>query len=326
MVLWRVEDKHELGDGVAVRILITGGAGFIASNVADEYIRLGHEVAVMDNLNSGLKKNVNPKAAFYKADISNLNEVTSAINDFKPDVINHHAAQIDVRVSTNEPHLDATINVIGSLNLIDTGVKHGVKKFIYASTGGAVYGEPEYLPVKETHPINPLSQYGISKHTVEHYLYLYKHNYGLDYTALRYPNVYGPRQNPHGEAGVIAIFAKKLLAGERPVIFGDGKQTRDYVFVSDVVQANVLALTKGSGEIINIGSGVETSVIELLHLLIDVSENRVEPIFAEPRIGEVQAISLDPSKAKEILNWSIEVPLKEGLRRTFKWIQSEQNT
>jgi len=224
-----------------MKILVTGGAGFIASQIADAFINEGHDVYILDNLSTGFEKNINPKAKFINADITSLS-IFEIFSKEKFDVVNHHAAQIDVRKSVADPIFDANTNILGTINLLQACTKTGVKKFMFASTGGAVYGEQEYFPADENHPTNPVSPYGITKLTIEKYLYFYKNEYGLNYTILRYANVYGPRQNPFGEAGVVAIFASKLLKNENPVINGEGKQTRDYVFVEDVVlkQASVL--------------------------------------------------------------------------------------
>ncbi|MCF8565769.1 NAD-dependent epimerase/dehydratase family protein [Alicyclobacillus tolerans] len=309
-----------------MNILVTGGAGFIASHVVDDLVAAGHQVAVLDNFSTGSRVNVNPDARLYEVDLRDAKRVEDAIRNFKPDVINHHAAQMDVRVSTRLPRLDAEVNIVGSINLIQSAVRHGVSKVVYASTGGAVYGEPHELPVKETHSIQPLSQYGISKHTVEHYLYLYAHNYGLDYTVLRYPNVYGPRQNPHGEAGVIAIFLNRALRKERPTIFGDGLQERDYVFVSDVVNANRIALETGSRQIFNIGSGVGTSVIDIVKVIEQVTGVPMDPLYAEPRVGEIHKIALDASKASKTLGWRPQVPLAKGIEYTYQSLLQNQDS
>lgn len=239
-----------------MRILVTGGAGFIGSNVADRFVALGHEVAVFDDLSSGRREFVNAKAKLYVGDLADSSAVEAAVADFRPEIVDHHAAQIDVRKSVADPAFDARVNILGSLGLLQACVAQGVRKVVYASTGGALYGEGRVLPAPEEHPVNPESPYGASKHTVEHYLYIWKLLHGLDYTVLRYPNVYGPRQNPHGEAGVNAIFIGLMLAGQPPRIFGDGTAVRDYLFVDDVVEANVLALKAGSGEMLNLdGAG-----------------------------------------------------------------------
>ena len=305
------------------KILVTGGAGFIGSNVVDALLDNEHEVVVLDNLSTGFHTNINPKVTFYNVDIRDENKVRRIFELEKPDFVNHHAAQMDVHRSTREPIFDAQCNILGSLNLIIQSVATGVKKFIYASTGGAIYGEPKYLPVDENHPINPISQYGISKHTVEHYLYLYSVNHGLKYTVLRYPNVYGPRQNPHGEAGVIAIFTQKMLNNQRPTIFGDGNQTRDYTFVSDIVEANIFALTKGDNTIYNIGAGIEISVQQIFDSLKAILNEgaKEQPIYGDERIGEIQRICLDATKAKRELEWIPKTRFHHGLKRTVEYYQ-----
>ncbi len=302
-----------------MRILVTGGAGFIGSNVADRFVALGHEVAVFDNLSSGFREFVNPKARFYEGDLADADAVNRAVADFRPEIVDHHAAQIDVRKSVTDPVFDARVNVLGSIGLMQACTRHGVRKFVYASTGGALYGEGRQLPATEDHPVNPEAPYGASKHTVEHYLYLWKLLHGLDYTVLRYPNVYGIRQNPHGEAGVNAIFIGLMLAGKRPHIFGDGEAVRDYLYVEDVVDANVLALEKGSGEMVNIGTGVGTSVNDIVRELQKITGFAEGAIYDPARPGEVQRIYLDASKAKRVLGWAPKVTFAEGLRRTVEW-------
>jgi UDP-glucose 4-epimerase len=303
------------------RFLVTGGAGFIGSHVVDRLIEEGHHVAVVDDLSTGSLKNVNHKAAFYETDIRSK-DLGAIFEKEKPDFVNHHAAQMDVRRSVREPMFDADVNVLGSLNLIENCLKHDVKKIIYISTGGAVYGEPEYLPVDEGHPVRPLCQYGISKHTVEHYLYFYGHTYGMRYTVLRYPNVYGPRQNPHGEAGVNAIFIGRMLKGEVPSIFGDGEQLRDYVYVGDIVESNLAALDRGDGEACNIGSGIGTSVNQIYEKLQEIIGFSEPPIYAEARTGEIEKVYLESSKALRELGWSAQVTFDEGLRKTVEWFRA----
>jgi UDP-glucose 4-epimerase len=302
-----------------VRILVTGGAGFIGSNVADRFLALGHEVAVFDNLSSGFREFVSPKAKFYEGDLADAAAVDRAIGDFRPDVVDHHAAQIDVRKSVVDPVFDARVNVLGSIGMMQACSKHGVRKVVYASTGGALYGEGRQLPATEDHPVNPEAPYGASKHTVEHYLYIWKLLHGLDYTVLRYPNVYGPRQNPHGEAGVNAIFIGLMLTGKRPRIFGDGTAVRDYLYVGDVVEGNVLALEKGSGEMVNLGTGVGTSVNDIVRELQAITGFTEDAIYDDARPGEVQRIYLDASRAKRVLGWTPQVTFADGLRRTVEW-------
>ncbi len=302
-----------------MRILVTGGAGFIGSNVADRFIELGHEVAVFDDLSTGFREFVNPKARFFEGDLADATQVDACVAAFKPEIVCHHAAQIDVRKSVSDPVWDARVNVLGSIGLLQACTRHGVRKVIYASTGGALYGEGRQLPATEDHPVNPEAPYGASKHTVEHYLYIWKLLHGLDYTVLRYPNVFGPRQNPHGEAGVNAIFIGLMLEGKRPRIFGDGNAVRDYLFISDVVEANVLALEKGSGEMLNIGTGVGTSVNDIVRALQVILDFKEDAIHEPPRPGEIQRIYLDASRAKRVLGWSPRVTFDEGLRRTVEW-------
>lgn len=302
-----------------MRILVTGGAGFIGSNVVDRFVALGHDVAVFDDLSSGFREFVNPKARLFVGDLADAAAVNAAVAEWKPEIVDHHAAQIDVRKSVSDPVFDARVNVLGSIGLLQACTRHGVRKVVYASTGGALYGEGRQLPATEDHPVNPEAPYGASKHTVEHYLYLWKLLHGLDYTVLRYPNVYGPRQNPHGEAGVNAIFIGLMLEGKRPKIFGDGNAVRDYLFVDDVVDANVIALDKGSGEMLNIGTGVGTSVNDIVRELQAILGVEEGAIHEPPRPGEVQRIYLDASRAKRVLGWAPKVTFAEGLRRTVEW-------
>jgi UDP-glucose 4-epimerase len=307
-----------------MRILITGGAGFIASNVADEYLQQGHEVAVLDNLSTGFRHNLNPKARFYEVDIRDTAGVDRVFDEFKPEVVNHHAAQMDVRKSTRDPVFDAQCNILGSLNLILAAVRTGVKRFVYVSTGGAVYGDvPEKdLPADENYPVNPISQYGISKHTVEHYLFLYNRFHNLSYIVLRYPNVFGPRQTPHGEAGAVAIFSGLLLDGKPCTIFGDGGKTRDYVFIGDIVRANVLALQTDFCGIVNIGSGIGTSDRQVYDAVAAVVGTKLQPSYTAVRPGEVMHIYLNATRASNILGWKPSVPFPEGVRRTVEHIRT----
>jgi UDP-glucose 4-epimerase len=302
-----------------LRILVTGGAGFIGSHVVDRFVALGHDVTVFDNLSSGRREFVNAKAKLMVGDLTDAEAVDQCVATARPEIVDHHAAQIDVRKSVEDPVHDARTNVLGGLSLLQSCTKHGVRKFIYASTGGALYGEGRVLPATEEHPINPESPYGVSKHTLEHYLYLWKLLHALDYTVLRYPNVYGPRQNPHGEAGVNAIFIGLMLHGKRPRIFGTGEQVRDYLYVGDVVEANVITLDKGSGEMLNIGTGVGTSVNDIVRELGSILNFTEPPIYEAPRPGEVQRIYLDASKAKRVLGWEPRVTFREGLERTVAW-------
>ncbi len=306
-----------------MKILVTGGAGFIGSHVVDRYLAAGHEVWVLDNLITGSRQNLNPRATFVELDIRDGPRIEQLIAAQSFDVVNHHAAQMDVRRSLEDPLLDATVNILGSLNLIMAAVRHRVRKFIYISTGGAVYGEPTELPVTEDAPVNPECQYGISKHTVEHYLYLYRRLNNLEYTVLRYPNVYGPRQSPKGEAGVIAIFAGQMLAGTAPNIFGDGNQVRDYVFVSDIAAANELALDRANGEIVNLGSERGLSVLELFAMLQRQTGFVGQPKFIGARPGEIRRVYLSGEKAKQQLGWQPSVPVERGLKEVIAWIRNQ---
>lgn len=304
-----------------MKVLVTGGAGFIGSHITDALIKQGHQVVVVDNLATCLLENINPNVKFYKMSVCDA-ELTNIFERERPEIVSHQAAQMVIAKSVDEPIFDAQENILGSLNVILNCVRFRVKRIIYASSGGAIYGEPRYLPVDETHPINPLSQYGISKHTVEHYLYLYGLQYRLNYVVLRYPNVYGPRQNPDGEAGVVAIFAGQMLRGEKPTIFGSGDKTRDYTHVSDVVAANLLAMERGNNAIYNIGTGVETSDREMFDTLAKVLGYSGNPLYAPVRTGEIYRIYLDATKARKELGWQARLSLKEGLAQTVSYYQT----
>ncbi len=305
-----------------MRVLVTGGAGFIGSHVVDACVAAGHQVVVVDNLHSGKLANVNPQATFYQVDIRDAAALSRVFAKEQPAAIAHQAALADVRASLQEPATYAEVNLIGSIHLLELARQHGVRKFVYASTGGAVYGEPEFLPVTEDHPINPLDPYGASKHAVEHYLFLYKHNYGLDYVVLRYPNVYGPRQDPFGEAGVVAIFTARMLAGQPCTINGDGRQQRDFTYVGDIARANLIALTQGSG-IYNIGSGVGTDVNTVFALLQEATGYTLTAHYGPPKLGEVRRTYLDAGKAQRELGWEATVSLADGLRRTVEYFQQQ---
>jgi len=303
------------------KILVTGGAGFIGSHVVDLFVAQGYEVVIVDDLSTGRASNLNPAAKFYQIDIRSpqLREVFEAE---KPDYVSHHAAQMDVRRSVAQPLFDADINILGSINLLEIAKDFQVKRLIYISTGGAVYGEPESLPCDESHPINPICQYGASKHTVEHYLYMYHVNYGLKYTVLRYPNVFGPRQDPHGEAGVIAIFTGKMLAGEQVTINGDGEQTRDFVYVGDCAQANLLALTiDHEPGIYNLGWGRPTSINDITSVLVNITGYGLPVEYGPAKVGETRHIYLDASKIKKDMGWEPTVTLEEGLEKTVAYFR-----
>lgn len=303
-----------------MRILVTGGAGFIGSHVADGFIGQGHEVVIIDNLYMGRMANVNPKAKFYLMDIA-AKECEKVFEHEHIDILCHHAAQMDVRMSVEDPTFDAKNNILGTLNLLQNCIRHGVKKVLFASTGGAVYGEQDVFPCDESHPTRPLCPYGISKLTVEKYLYYYRVEFGLKTAILRYANIYGPRQNPLGEAGVVAIFTHKLLRNEQPIINGDGKQTRDYVFVEDVVNANIKALEHENDDVFNIGTGIETDVNRIFHTLNDHTGSHFNENHGPPKAGEQRRSVLSSAKAEERLGWKPGVDLNEGLRRTVEYFR-----
>jgi len=303
-----------------LKVLVTGGAGFIGSHVVDALILEGHAVVEVDDLSSGRRENVNPAAKFYQLDILDP-QLREVFQMESPDVVNHHAAQVDVRRSMADPLFDAQVNILGSLNVLENAREHGVDSFIYASTGGAVYGEPSYLPCDEDHPVNPICPYGVSKLAVERYVAYYGHAYGLRHTILRYPNVYGPRQDPLGEAGVVAIFARRMLRGEQVVINGSGEQERDFVYVDDIVAANLLALDDLNGEIYNLGAGVGTSINQLFAIMKSLGGYARDPIYGPPKPGETFKIYLDATKAGRQLGWRPRVSLEDGLRATIASFQ-----
>ncbi len=308
-----------------MKVLITGGAGFIGSNIADHLLERGHSVHVMDDLSTGFIHNVSQDVEFHRMDIRS-SEAFDLVAGAGFDIMCHHAAQMDVRRSVREPLFDADVNIRGTLNLLEACRIGGVKRVVYASTGGAVYGEPESIPVTEDHPINPICHYGISKHTVEHYLFLYRHLYDLDYVVLRYPNVYGPRQNPFGEAGVTAIFTLAYLTGNPPVINGDGEQLRDYVHVRDIARANRMCMDLErkdiSGCIFNLGFGRGRSVVELDRIIRKCVGTSLEPSFGPSLPEEILRIALDSTRASEILGWKPEIDFHSGLEDLVEYHRS----
>jgi UDP-glucose 4-epimerase len=305
-----------------MKVMVTGGAGFIGSHVVDACLAAGHAVVVVDDLSSGNRGNVNPQATLCVADLRDRAALERVFAAERPQAICHLAAKANVRESMLEPVLYAEVNVIGSLNLLELARRHGCQKCIYTSTGGAVYGEPDYLPVDENHPINPLDPYGASKHHVEHYLRIYRTHYNLDYTVLRYANVYGPRQNPYGEAGVVAIFAAQMLNGGAPVIYGSGEQERDFVYVADIARANVLALARGGGEILNIGSGVATSINGIFDQLKEITGSACVKSHGPAKAGEVYRVYLTSARAEAVLGWRPTVSLREGLSQTVAYFRT----
>ncbi len=298
-----------------MKVLVTGGAGFIGSHIVDALIDRGHLVVVVDNLLTDFADNVNPTAKFYQMSIRDQG-LAGVFQQEDPEIVIHHAAQMVIQKSVADPVFDAQENILGSLNVIINSVRFSVRKLIYASSGGAIYGEPEYLPVDEKHPINPISEYGASKHAVEHYLYLYGRRNRLNYVVLRYSNVYGPRQNPGGEAGVVAIFASQMLRGERPTIFGSGDKTRDYIHVFDVVEANLLAMERGANAIYNLGTGIETSDQEMFDTQAGILGYTGSPLYAPVRPGEIHRLCLDSSKVQKELSWHPKFDLRQGLSQT----------
>lgn len=304
-----------------MRVLVTGGAGFIGSHITDAYIKSGHEVAVADNLSVGKRENVASGAKFYQVDITDYEALKRVVDEFKPEVINHHAAQKSVTASVADPVADATINIIGGLNLLNLAKEYGVKRIIFASTGGAIYGEAKEMPTPETYSPKPEAPYGITKLSFENYLRFFAANFGLKTVILRYSNVYGPRQDPYGEAGVVAIFTKKLLEGKQAVIFGDGEQTRDFVYVADVVEANIKALEKGDSEVINIGTAKEISVNEVYDTINKMIGAGFKARRETARPGELRRSVIDNIKAAKILDWRPKFKFNQGVARTIAWFE-----
>jgi UDP-glucose 4-epimerase len=307
-----------------MRILVTGGAGFIGSHIVDRYILEGHDVAVVDDLSTGNKDFINPKSNFYQHKIQSP-DLEHVFKSFKPEIINHHAAHIDLRRSVTHPLFDAETNILGVLNILHLAQQHKTRKIIFASTGGAIYGEPKKIPVSERTNPKPMSPYGIHKLTAEHYLRIWSNISGIEYTVLRYANVYGPRQNPKGEAGVVAIFCLALLQNRQPVIFGDGTKTRDYVFVGDIAEANVAALTKAVNKIMNIGRGIEISDHEVYTSIAKAMNCHLKPRYDTIRLGEVKRIALDARNAKKWLDWESKVSFKDGAARAADYYRQNKS-
>jgi UDP-glucose 4-epimerase len=309
----------------AKHVLVTGGGGFIGSHVCEAYLRRGWEVTALDDLSSGRRQNVPAEANFVELDVRSP-QLPELFREHRFDLVNHHAAQIDVRLSVERPRHDASINIDGLLNVLECCVEYDTERIVFISSGGVVYGEAETLPASRTSPKLPESPYGVSKLASEYYLFAFRRLHGLPYVALRYSNVYGPRQDPHGEAGVVAIFSNRLLGGHALTVFGDGEQTRDYVYVQDVAAANLLASEtdlpdpKGLDEVaFNVGTGRETTVNELARTLIEISGTQAEIEYAPERPGELRRSSLEVSELRE-LGWSPEHSLREGLQHTYEWI------
>jgi UDP-glucose 4-epimerase len=304
-----------------VKILVTGGAGFIGSHVVDAYVDAGHEVVVVDDLSTGHRENLNPRARFHQLDVQDPRMV-ELIRDERPAVVNHHAAQMDVRRSVADPLFDARVNVLGTINVLEGVRRANVRRVVFVSSGGAVYGEQEAFPAPEGHPTRPVSPYGVSKRAGELYAFFYQAEYQIPYFALRYANVYGPRQDPHGEAGVVAIFTARMLRGEPLTVNGDGKQTRDYVFVGDVARANLLALERDPLGAVNVGTGVETDVNTLVRLLLEATGSRSEVRHGPAKQGEQRRSVVDCARAAAELGWRPAVTLADGLRRTVEFFRT----
>jgi UDP-glucose 4-epimerase len=305
-----------------MKILVTGGAGFIGSHIVDTYVNHGHQVVVVDNLSTGNRVYLNPQATFYQMSIldEHLHEV---IRDEKIEIVNHHAAQIKVKNSLEDPYFDVQTNVLGTIHLLDVCRRTSVKKIIFASSGGAIYGEAAQGPLSETHPVYPLSVYGVSKWSVEKYLEVFLKQFGLDYVILRYANVYGPRQDASGEGGVVAIFIQRMLMHQAISIYGDGFQRRDYVYVQDVAQANLLALQYSENDIFNIATGIETSVNDLFLRIAELTHYASQAQHVQPRLGDIYRSVLDSSKASQKLKWRPAVNLQQGLNDTIQYYQSQ---
>ncbi len=305
-----------------MKVLVTGGAGFIGSHVVDRLVEEGHNVVVVDNLSSGKRRNVNRAASLYKLDIQS-GRLERVFRNERPNVVIHLAAQISVRRSVEDPVFDAQVNVLGTMNVLQQAVRHGVRKVVFASSGGEIYGEQETYPAPEVHATNPVSAYGISKLCAEHYLSYFRRTSGIQVVSLRYSNVYGPRQDPEGEAGVIAVFIQKMLNNEQPIINGNGRQTRDFVFVDDVVEANLAAMGPDSQGIYNVGTGAETSINELFRMLVSFTGSGCKEVHGPAKPGEHMRSVIDPAKIRQELGWDSKVELTDGLKKTVEFFREQ---
>ena len=307
-----------------MKILVTGGAGFIGSHVVDAYVTAGHDVAVLDNMATGRADNVNPAAQVHNADVRDLDAVRAAIAAFKPEVVSHHAAQSEVPKSVADPGYDAQVNLVGGLNVLKAAVDNGARKVIFSSTGGALYGEPDIVPADEDHPIRPLSPYGTSKYAFEQYLAMFQRTFGLNFTTLRYANIYGARQDFFAEEGrVVAIFAGRMIEGKPVTIDGDGNQSRDMLHVGDVAMANIAALEHGDGGTYHVSTGIPVTINDLFRKLALLTEYKLEPRYGPPRKGDVYRIALDNTRADEQLGWRPRILLEEGLRLTVDYFRDQ---
>ena len=307
-----------------MRILVTGGAGFIGSHVVDAYVAAGHEVAVLDNFSTGNEANLNSAAEVHRVDLRDQAAVEKVVASFRPEIVNHHAAQSEVPKSVADPGLDAHINIVGGLNLLKASVDHKVKKVIFISTGGALYGEPDVVPADEDHPVRPLSPYGTSKFSFEQYLGTFKRTFGLEFTVLRYANIYGPRQDFYAEEGrVVAIFASRMLERKPVTIDGDGEQSRDMLHVGDAATANLAALERGDGEIFHVSTGVPVSVNDLFRKLAILTDYKIAPNHGPRRKGDVYRIALNNTRARRDLGWEPRVSLEEGLSLTVDYFREQ---
>jgi UDP-glucose 4-epimerase len=307
-----------------MKVLVTGGAGFIGSHAVDRLILEGHEAVVVDNLVTGKRRNINRAARFYKMDVQSW-RLERVFRNERPNVVMHLAAQMDVRKSVEDPMFDAQVNVLGTLNVLQQAVKHGVRKVIFSSSGGAIYGEQETYPAAENHVLKPLSPYGLSKLCGEQYLSYFQRVSGLQAVSLRYANVYGPRQDPEGEAGVVAIFIQKMLNNEQAVINGNGRQTRDFVFVDDVVEANLAVMGQETQGTFNVGTGVETSINDLFRILVQHTGSTCKEVHGPAKKGEQARSVIDSTKLRQEASWEPKADLSEGLKKTVEYFRSRMH-